>query len=60
MKYFSLFSGIGGFELGILNAYVDTTDGKKNGRSKATSKTRDSQQNASDFRGFLMDGHQKK
>ena len=34
MKYFSLFSGIGGFELGIENAYVDTTHGTKNGRSK--------------------------
>ena len=26
MKYFSLFSGIGGFELGIIQAYVDITD----------------------------------
>ena len=36
MKYFSLFSGIGGFELGILKAYVEITNrntvrgGKKN------------------------------
>ena len=37
MKYLSLFSGIGGFELGIQKAYVDTTNGKKNGRSKKTS-----------------------
>lgn len=43
MKYFSLFSGIGGFELGILNAYVDTTDGKTNRRSKATAETWNSQ-----------------
>lgn len=40
MKYFSLFSGIGGFELGIHNAYVETADGKKNGRSQTTQKTR--------------------
>lgn len=40
MKYFSLFSGIGGFELGIHNAYVETANGKKNGRSQATEKTR--------------------
>lgn len=31
MKYFSLFSGIGGFELGIEQAYVGITDGNKNG-----------------------------
>jgi len=37
MKYLSLFTGIGGFELGIQKAYVDTTNGKKNGRSKKTS-----------------------
>lgn len=43
MKYFSLFSGIGGFELGILNAYVDTTDRKTNRRGKATPKTRNSE-----------------
>ena len=40
MKYFSLFSGIGGFELGIHNAYVETANGKKNRRSQATEKTR--------------------
>lgn len=27
MKYFSLFSGIGGFELGIIKAYVEITNG---------------------------------
>lgn len=27
MKYLSLFSGIGGFELGILQAYVESIDG---------------------------------
>ncbi len=43
MKYFSLFSGIGGFELGIVNAYVDTTDRKTNRRGKAITKARDSQ-----------------
>jgi DNA (cytosine-5)-methyltransferase 1 len=43
MKYFSLFSGIGGFELGIINAYVDTTDGKKNRRIKTAPETRNSQ-----------------
>jgi len=37
MKYLSLFTGIGGFELGIQKAYVETTDGKKNGGSKKTS-----------------------
>jgi DNA (cytosine-5)-methyltransferase 1 len=40
MKYFSLFSGIGGFELGIHNAYVETANRTKNGRSEATKKTR--------------------
>ena len=40
MKYFSLFSGIGGFELGIHNAYVETANRTKNGRSKATKETR--------------------
>ena len=40
MKYFSLFSGIGGFELGIHNAYVETANRTKNGRSEATTKTR--------------------
>lgn len=40
MKYLSLFSGIGGFELGIHNAYVETTNRTKNGRSEATKKTR--------------------
>ncbi len=38
MKYLSLFSGIGGFELGLINAYVEATDGKANRRSKATPK----------------------
>jgi len=36
MKYFSLFSGIGGFELGILSAYR-----KKNGRSQEDTETND-------------------
>ena len=40
MKYLSLFSGIGGFELGIHNAYVETANRKTNGRSEATKKTR--------------------
>jgi len=40
MKYLSLFSGIGGFELGIHNAYVETANRTKNGRSEATTKTR--------------------
>ncbi|MCX6756321.1 MAG: DNA (cytosine-5-)-methyltransferase [Candidatus Nomurabacteria bacterium] len=39
MKYLSLFSGIGGFELGIQKAYVEATNRKKNRRSKETSKT---------------------
>ena len=43
MKYLSLFSGIGGFELGIQKAYVDTTNGKKNGRSKKTSENGNSE-----------------
>ena len=41
MKYFSLFSGIGGFELGIEQSYVETTSGKKNGKSKNDSATDD-------------------
>ncbi len=40
MKYLSLFSGIGGFELGILNAHVEATHRKANGAGKATEKTR--------------------
>ena len=40
MKYLSLFSGIGGFELGMHNAYVETANRKKNRGSKATPKTR--------------------
>ena len=43
MKYLSLFSGLGGFELGIQKAYVDTTNGKKNGRSKKTSENGNSE-----------------
>ena len=39
MKYLSLFSGIGGFELGIHNAYVETANRKTNGRSEAITKT---------------------
>lgn len=39
MKYLSTFSGIGGFELGIEKAYVDSADGKKNGKSKTIEKT---------------------
>lgn len=37
MKYLSLFSGIGGFELGIQNAYVDTINGsEERGKQKNT------------------------
>lgn len=46
MKYLSLFAGIGGFELGILNAYVEATHGTKNGRSQTTSKARNRKSNA--------------
>lgn len=35
MRYLSTFSGIGGFELGIEQAYVDSTDRAKNGRGKS-------------------------
>ncbi len=38
IKYLSLFTGIGGFEIGILNAYVESTNRKKNGGSKKDSK----------------------
>ena len=41
MRYFSLFSGIGGFELGIQRAYVGITDGDKNGTGKEDSKGND-------------------
>jgi DNA (cytosine-5)-methyltransferase 1 len=41
MKYFSLFSGIGGFELGLIQAYVDITHGNKIGSSKKNSKADD-------------------
>jgi DNA (cytosine-5)-methyltransferase 1 len=44
IKYFSLFSGIGGFELGIYNAYVETANGKKNKGSKTIEKTWDSKE----------------
>jgi DNA (cytosine-5)-methyltransferase 1 len=40
MKYLSLFSGIGGFELGILNAHVEATHRTTNRGGKATEKTR--------------------
>lgn len=40
MKYLSLFSGIGGFELGIIKAYVETTT-----RSKERGSEKDSQGN---------------
>ena len=40
MKYFSLFSGIGGFELGILNSHVEAANGKKDRGSKTVEKTR--------------------
>lgn len=46
MKYLSLFSGIGGFELGILNAHVEATDRKANGGGKASSKTRGGQKHS--------------
>ena len=35
MRYFSLFSGIGGFELGIQNAYVETINRIKNSQSES-------------------------
>ena len=42
MKYLSLFSGIGGFELGIQQAYVDTINrSEKSGKQK--NKTRDAE-----------------
>ncbi len=41
MRYFSLFSGIGGFELGIQRAYVGITYGDKNGCRKKDSKRDD-------------------
>lgn len=34
MKYLSLFSGIGGFELGIQQAYVETINRKTDGRGE--------------------------
>ncbi len=41
MRYFSLFTGIGGFELGLIQAYVDITHGNKIGSSKKNSKAND-------------------
>jgi DNA (cytosine-5)-methyltransferase 1 len=38
MKYFSLFSGIGGFELGIQKAYVEITNRNKIGKIKKNKK----------------------
>jgi DNA (cytosine-5)-methyltransferase 1 len=38
IKYFSLFSGIGGFEKGIEQAYVDITNRKKNREGEANPK----------------------
>ena len=35
MKYLSLFTGIGGFEIGIQKAYVETTHRKQNRKGKA-------------------------
>lgn len=40
IKYFSLFTGIGGFEKGILNAYVEMLDRSENGKIKSH-KTKD-------------------
>lgn len=40
MKYLSLFSGIGGFELGMLNAHVEATHRKKNRGGEEAQKTR--------------------
>lgn len=39
MRYFSLFSGIGGFELGIIKAYVEITHGNSVRRSKKDQKS---------------------
>lgn len=41
MKYFSLFSGIGGFELGIIQAYVDSTNRSKDRRKQNNSSKND-------------------
>ena len=41
MKYFSLFSGIGGFELGIAKAYVEIINGNKIGTIEKDSKKND-------------------
>ena len=45
MKYFSTFSGIGGFELGIINAYANHRDNKK---SKSGGQSVRSTRNSSD------------
>lgn len=47
MKYFSLFSGIGGFELGIIKAYVEITHRNTVRRSK-----KDQKNNAKDGKGL--------
>lgn len=41
VKYFSAFTGIGGFELGILQAYVDSLNGNKNGKIKKNTQADD-------------------
>lgn len=41
MKYFSLFSGIGGFELGIIKAYVEITNGDSVRKGKGNQKAND-------------------
>ncbi len=41
MRYFSLFSGIGGFELGIIKAYVEIINGNKVGAIEKDSKKND-------------------
>jgi site-specific DNA-cytosine methylase len=41
MKYFSLFSGIGGFELGIIKAYVEITNGDQVPKGKRNKKAND-------------------
>ncbi len=47
MKYFSLFSGIGGFELGIKKSYVDSIN-----RSKKRGKQKNSQKNDEEGEGL--------
>lgn len=43
MKYFSLFSGIGGFELGFIKAYVEITNGDSVPKGKGNKKANDAE-----------------